>query len=69
MVAHLNEEFGAQKWLADSGVNAHIAANAANIHETQPFEGVDMEGVGNGAGLNIKQFGSFFVQSPSLNCP
>jgi hypothetical protein len=69
MVAHLNEEFGAQKWLADSGVNAHIAANAANIHETQPFEGVNMEGVGNGAGLNIKQFGSFVVQSPSLNCP
>jgi hypothetical protein len=69
MVAHLNEDFGAQKWLADSGANAHITAEAANIQDPQLFEGVDMVGVGNGAGLNIKHFGSFVVQSTLPNCP
>jgi len=63
MVAQLNEEFGAEKWLADSGANAHITPDAANIHEPQPFEGQDMVGVGNGTGLSIKNFGSSFVQS------
>jgi hypothetical protein len=63
MVAQLNEEFGAEKWLADSGANAHITSNAANIHEPQPFEDQDMVGVGNGTGLNIKNFGSSIVQS------
>jgi hypothetical protein len=63
MVAQLNEEFGAEKWLADSGANAHITPDAANIHEPQPYEGPDMVGVGNGTGLNIKKFGSSIVQS------
>jgi hypothetical protein len=33
MVAQLNEESGSEKWLVDSGANAHITPNAANIHE------------------------------------
>jgi transposase InsO family protein len=63
MVAHLNEDFGAQKWLADSGANVYITADAANLHEPRPFEGADMVGVGNGAGLQIKNLGSSVVHS------
>jgi hypothetical protein len=37
MIARLNANFGAQKWLADSGANAHITADATDIHEPQPF--------------------------------
>jgi hypothetical protein len=44
MVAQLNEEFGAQKWLVDSGANAHVTADAANIQNPQPFEGTDVVG-------------------------
>lgn len=67
MVAQLNEEFGAHKWLADSGANAHVTADAGNIHDPQPFEGTDMVGVGNGAGLQIQNSGSSVVQPNSLN--
>jgi hypothetical protein len=67
MVAQMNEEFGAQKWLADSGANAHVTANAANIHDPQPFEGTDMVGVGNGASLQIQNSGSSVVHPYPLN--
>jgi len=40
MVAHLNEDFGAQKWLANSGANVHIIADAANLHEPRVMEQV-----------------------------
>jgi len=69
LVAHLNEDFGTQKWLADSGANVHITAEAANIQDPQPFEGTDVVGVGNGAGLNIQHFGYSIVQSSLPNCP
>jgi hypothetical protein len=69
MVAHLNENFGAQKWLADFGANAHITADATNIHEPRPFEGADMVGVGNEAGLQIKNLGSSVVHSHFPNHP
>jgi hypothetical protein len=67
MVAQMNEEFGAQKWLADSGANAHVTADAANIHDPQPFEGTDMVGVGNGASLQIQNYGSSVVHPIPLN--
>lgn len=38
MVAHLNEDFGTQKWLADSGAYVHIIAEATNLQDPQPFE-------------------------------
>jgi hypothetical protein len=33
MVAHLNEDFGTQKWLANFGANAHVTTDAANIQD------------------------------------
>jgi len=69
MVAHLNEDFGTQKWLADFGANVHITAEVANIQDPQRFEGADVVGVGNGASLNIQHSGSSIVQSSLPNCP
>jgi len=67
MVAHLNDEFGTQKWLADSGANTHVTADAANIHNPQPFEGTDVVGVGNGAGLHIQNSGSSNIHPYTSN--
>jgi len=67
MVAQINVEFRAQKWLADSGANAHVNADAANIHDPQPFEGTDMVGVGNGAGLQIQNSSSSVVHPYPFN--
>jgi hypothetical protein len=62
MVAQVNADFETQDWLADSGANTHITAEVSNITNPQPFNGVDTVGVGNGAGLNIKNFGSSILQ-------
>jgi len=67
MVAQLNEELGAQKWLADFGANSHVIADAANIQNPQPFAGIDVVGVGNGAGLHIQNFGSSYVHPYYFN--
>jgi hypothetical protein len=32
MVAQVNEDFKAQDWLANSGANTHIIADASNIN-------------------------------------
>jgi hypothetical protein len=77
MVAQNNAEFESQDWLADSGANAHITADAENITHPQQFEGNDVVGVGNGAGLVIKNTGSSFLHSNNskfllrnvLHCP
>jgi hypothetical protein len=60
MVAQVNVEFETQDWLADSGANTHITVEVSNITNPQPFNGADT--VGNGAGLNIKSFGSSILQ-------
>jgi hypothetical protein len=39
MAAQVNEDFEAQDWLADSGVNTHITAYTSNINNPQPFDG------------------------------
>jgi hypothetical protein len=67
MVAQLNEEFRAQKWLADSGANAHVIADAANIQNPQPFKGTNVVGVDNGAGLQIQNSGSSIIHPYSFN--
>jgi hypothetical protein len=62
MVAQVNADFETQDWLADSGANTHITAEVSNITNPQPFNGTETVGVGNGAGLNIKSFGSSILQ-------
>jgi hypothetical protein len=65
MVAQLNDGFETQDWLADSGANTHVTADSSNIANPQPFDGGDTVGVGNGAGLSIKNFGSSLVHGKS----
>jgi hypothetical protein len=69
MVAHLNEGFETQDWLADSGANTHVTANPTNIDNPQLFDGADTVGVGSGAGLNIKNFGCSMVHCKSSPSP
>jgi hypothetical protein len=63
MVAQMNADFETQAWLADSSANAHVTVDVANITKPQVFNGEDTVGIGNGAGLNIKNFGSSLVHS------
>jgi hypothetical protein len=69
MTAQTNEEFTHQEWLADSGANTHVTADSSLLIESQPFDGSETVGVGNGAGLLIHNTGSSIVQSPhSASC-
>jgi hypothetical protein len=52
--AEANNTFEQQTWYADSGANAHITANAANLTTLQPYDDHDTVEVGNGSGLIIK---------------
>jgi hypothetical protein len=73
----MNEDFETKEWLTDSGANAHITTDATNITALQPFNGAYTVGVGNGAGLHIKNIGSSLVLSNKsqfllkdvLHCP
>jgi hypothetical protein len=65
MTAQTNEEFTNQEWLADSGANTHITADSSLLTESQPFDGSETVGVGNGTGLLIHNTGSSIVQSPN----
>jgi hypothetical protein len=67
MAAQVNEDFEAQDWLADSGVNTHITANTSNINNPQPFDGTEIVGVGNGAGLYVKGISSSLVHCKPSN--
>jgi hypothetical protein len=53
MIAHTNEDFVNNEWLADSGANTRVTADPSNLTDPQPFDGPDTVGVGNGAGLSI----------------
>jgi hypothetical protein len=75
VVAQLNDGLETQDWLADSGANTHVmadsganthvTADSSNIAKPQPFDGGDTVGVGNGAGLSIKNFSSSLVHGKS----
>jgi len=65
MTAQANEELTSQEWLADSGANTHVTAESSNLTNSQPFDGSDTVGVGNGAGLPIQHIGSSLVHSPT----
>jgi hypothetical protein len=66
MIAHTNEEFANQDWLADSGENTHFTTDPSYLTNLQPFDGPQTVGVGNGAGLHIQQIGTF-LDSPASN--
>jgi Golgi nucleoside diphosphatase len=53
--------------LADSGANTHVTVDPENIANPQPFDGRDIVGVGNGAGLVINGTSSSLVSSDSSN--
>lgn len=63
MVADINAEFMNTQWLADSGANAHVTNDDANLDSKRAFDGSETVGVGNGSGLHIKHTGSSLVFS------
>ena len=58
MAAEANNTFEQHTWYADSGANAHITANVADLTTLQPYDGMDTVQVGNGSGLMIQNTGS-----------
>ncbi|KAF9677648.1 hypothetical protein SADUNF_Sadunf08G0129400 [Salix dunnii] len=77
MAAESNNTFAQQTWYADSGANAHITANAANLQALHPYDDHDTVEVGNGSGLIIKHTGfstlntnqSSFQLNKVFHCP
>ena len=66
MVAEANTTYLNQhQWYADSGANIHVTSNATNLAISQPYEGIDTVGVGNGAGLIISRTGNATIKTPS----
>ena len=66
MVAEANTTYLNQhQWYADSGANIHVTSDAANLAISQPYEGPDTVGVGNGAGLIISRTGTATIKTPS----
>jgi hypothetical protein len=63
MVAIINAEFLNCQWLVDNSANAHVTNNVENLDSKCPFDGNEIVGVGDGAGLSIKHIGSFIVHS------
>ncbi|KAF9681349.1 hypothetical protein SADUNF_Sadunf06G0216700 [Salix dunnii] len=53
MAAESNNNFEQQTWYADSGANAHITANTANLTTLQPYDDHDTVEVGNGSELPV----------------
>lgn len=54
MAAETNNSYDQHVWYVDSGANAHITANAANLTNQESYEGADTVQVGNGSGLVVK---------------
>ena len=49
MVAEVNTTYLNQnQWYADSGANIHVTSDLANLATSQPYDGDDLVGVGNG---------------------
>jgi hypothetical protein len=63
MAAEANNTFEQHTWYADSGANAHITANAADLTTLQPYNGMDIVQVGNGSGLMIHNTGSSLLNT------
>ncbi|KAF5447219.1 hypothetical protein F2P56_032787, partial [Juglans regia] len=53
------------QWYADSGANVHVTSDLANLATSQPYEGDDFVGVGNGTGLTISRTGTASIQTLS----
>nr|CAN81962.1 hypothetical protein VITISV_035779 [Vitis vinifera] len=50
MVAEANTTYLNQhQWYVDSGVNIHVTSDVVNLAISQPYEGIDTIGIGNGA--------------------
>ncbi|KAJ0018890.1 hypothetical protein Pint_11252 [Pistacia integerrima] len=77
MAVEANNSYDQNVWYADSGANAHITSNVANLTNQASYEGVDTVQVGNGSCLVIKNTGnttlkftcSFFKLNNILHCP
>lgn len=68
MVAEANTSFlNKQQWYADSGANIHVTTDAANLTVSQPYDGHETVGVGNGADLSIIRTGHTSIKTPSSN--
>ncbi|KAJ0083120.1 hypothetical protein Patl1_10399 [Pistacia atlantica] len=66
MVAEANTTYLNQhQWYADSCANIHVTFDAANLATSQPYEGTDTVGVGNGAGLIISRTGNATIKTSS----
>lgn len=63
MAAEANNTFEQQTWYADSGANAHITTNAADLTTLQPYDGMDIVQVGNGSSLMIQHTGSSLLNT------
>ncbi|KAH0672841.1 hypothetical protein KY290_025078 [Solanum tuberosum] len=47
-----------QSWFPDTGATQHITPDLSDIHQAEPYKGVDQLQVGNGAGLPIHHTGN-----------
>ncbi|KAJ0044848.1 hypothetical protein Pint_04240 [Pistacia integerrima] len=66
MVAEANTTYLNQnQWYADSGANIHVTFDIANLATSQPYDGDDSVGVGNGTGLVISRTGTTSIQTSS----
>ncbi|KAM1900185.1 hypothetical protein ACFX14_029161 [Malus domestica] len=54
-----------QNWLFDSGANAHITNDPAQVTNARPYHGTDqVNGVVGGTGLNISHVGNTCIRTP-----
>nr|CAN78270.1 hypothetical protein VITISV_006712 [Vitis vinifera] len=66
MVVEANTTYLNQhQWYTNSGVNIHVPSDTASLAISQPYEGTDTVGVGNGAGLIISRTGNATIKTPS----
>jgi hypothetical protein len=66
MVAESNTTYLNQnQWYTDSGANLHVTSDVTNLASSQPYEGDDSVGVGNGTGLPISCIGNASIKTLS----
>ncbi|KAA8517361.1 hypothetical protein F0562_017633 [Nyssa sinensis] len=66
MVAEANTTYLNQhQWYTDSDANIHVTSDIANLATSQPYEGDDSMGVGNGTGLTISRTATASIITPS----
>ncbi|KAF9664089.1 hypothetical protein SADUNF_Sadunf17G0120000 [Salix dunnii] len=69
MAAEGNSSYTQHMWYADSGANAHITNNTANLTNSQPYEGEETITVGNGSGKTSSLFRSPQILTPTSLIP